>query len=478
MEEKKNTTKRKTSSVKSRKKIEKTTLSNEELLEQILNKKKKKVSQPKVEKVEIKDKNQQSVADRIKEINEKLKDKTLSSDEIYELISEKKKLSKKGKTTPKVEVVEEKPKVVEKQKEVIPEKPKVPEKELELTQGVILDKEKQPKEEKKKSVVPWLIIVSLILGIIIGSLVFLKLDKKAIFKPKEDTPQEEIKDDKFDEQLKEFQTCLNREFSVEDKTQELLDAEKELTKYLGKYRTSVGYKDVKTGYTYKYSDNVTYYAASSIKALSVLYLYTEAAEGNIDLDSTMTYTARYKWAASKEMSKIKLNSEVKLRDLAKYAITVSDNTAYQMLVDYIGRAKLREFGKSLGAKKTLSGGDNFGNIDVADGLAYWEAIYEFIKNNGELGQEFRSYLVSAEQNDLAIADKGIEAAHKYGEYNPYYNDLGIVYSSNPYFAVILTREYGKNMENVIKDINSHLYELHLKFYENRNNICRIEVYGE
>ena len=178
------------------------------------------------------------------------------------------------------------------------------------------------------------------------------------------------------------------------------------------------------------------------------------------------------------MNKIKLNSDVKLRDLAKYTITVSDNTAYQMLVGYIGRSKLINFGRSLGAKKTLSGGDNFGNIDVNDGFHYWEAIYDFINNNGELGQEFKSYLISAEQNDLSIADKGIEAAHKYGEYSPYYNDLGIVYSSNPYYAVILTREYGKNMEKTIRDINNHLYELHMKFYENRNNTCRILVYGE
>ena len=72
---------------------------------------------------------------------------------------------------------------------------------------------------------------------------------------------------------------------------------------------------------------------------------------------------------------------ISLRDLVKYAITVSDNSAHQMLVDYIGFTNLKKYGNSLGAKNTLIGGDNFGQIDTNDSIAYLTELYKFINDN-------------------------------------------------------------------------------------------------
>ena len=45
---------------------------------------------------------------------------------------------------------------------------------------------------------------------------------------------------------------------------------------------------------------------------------------------------------------------------------------------------------------------------------------DFINNNGELGLELKSYFVEADQNGLKFEELGIEAAHKYGEYQKFY----------------------------------------------------------
>ena len=103
-------------------------------------------------------------------------------------------------------------------------------------------------------------------------------------------------------------------------------------------------------------------------------------------------------------------------------------------------AKLREFGLSIGAKNTLDTGDIFGNITTEDAVAYMQTLYDFINNNGELGEELKTYFVNAEQNDLALPENNILAAHKYGEYDNTYNDIGIVYDEHPYLLIVLTEE--------------------------------------
>ena len=109
---------------------------------------------------------------------------------------------------------------------------------------------------------------------------------------------------------------------------------------------------------------------------------------------------------------------------------------------------------------------------------YLKTLNEFINNNEELGQELQSYLLNAEQNDLALPDLNIKAAHKYGEYGSVYHDIGLVYAEHPYAIAILTKEgNSKKFEDKVKDINKHVYELHEYFYTNREQTCHNKIYG-
>ncbi len=280
------------------------------------------------------------------------------------------------------------------------------------------------------------------------------------------------------ELLEKYNSCLNREYSEETLSEDVKNKMNELTSYLSEtYEVSVKYEDLSSGFVYTYNSDKVYYAASTIKSLDALYIYTKAAQGEISLDETMEYTAKYKWSSSKEMSKLAYGTKVTLRDLVKYAVVVSDNSAHQMLVSYIGRNNLKEFGQSLGAKNTLVGADNFGSIDVNDAIIYMKAVNDFINNNETLGEELKSYFVQAEQNDLELPDYGIEAAHKYGQYSYYYHDIGIVYDDSPYVVAILTLEGGSNFEEKVKDINKHIYEMHKFYNDKKKELCDVEVYG-
>ena len=198
----------------------------------------------------------------------------------------------------------------------------------------------------------------------------------------------------------DYNNCLEQKYSEEEKSEKIIKLENELNDYLKNYSLSVKFVDINSNYTFSYNESKVYYAASTIKMLDAIYIYENALEGNIDLDTTKKYTKNFKVLYSAGLEKHKIGDMISLRDLVKYAITVSDNSAHQMLVDYIGFTNLKKYGNSLGAKNTLIGGDNFGQIDTNDSIAYLTELYKFINDNSALSKELKSYFIESDENFL------------------------------------------------------------------------------
>ena len=286
---------------------------------------------------------------------------------------------------------------------------------------------------------------------------------------------DEIKEDNL---LDEYNNCLSDTYNTYDDTPYLAAMEEKLTAYLENYNVSVAFKDINTGYSYSYNSDKNYYAASTIKMLDAIYIYLNAYNGNLNLDTEVTYLAKHKMGSSLKMKDYKIGDKVSLRKLVEYAITVSDNTAHNMLVDYIGKSTLKEFGNSLGATTTLVGTDDFGAINNRDSMIYLETLNDLINNTGELGEELKSYFVNSDQNYLNFPNEGISAVQKYGEYNSYYHANGIVYAENPYLVSILTLHGYDDFEKVIRNINTEIYNLQKEFYKNSQNVCYAKVYNQ
>ncbi len=284
----------------------------------------------------------------------------------------------------------------------------------------------------------------------------------------------EITSDNHKEELeKEYQACLSEPFNENELTEELNNTINSLDKYiLNNYRMSVKYEDLKTGFTYYYKPDESFYAASTIKLLDGLYLYQKASLNEINLDETITYNASNQMGASKGMKNHRVGEEIPIRTLVKYAIIYSDNTAHDMLIKYIGFNNLKNFGNSLGATTTLVGGDNFGNISATDAIIYLKNTYQFIEENDALGLELKSYLLEAEENALKYDGLNLPVAHKYGEYESYFHDIGIVYDENPYVIAILTTHGNDNYFSVVNDISKKIKDLHDQFKQYRQAKCQ------
>ena len=336
------------------------------------------------------------------------------------------------------------------------------------------------RRKKKKHLRPWvkfLLIIIIIFIMFCPSMIIKKeidnLSPKTekiinIFNNKEKEEEQKRQQEEKERQEK-YQACLDEEYNDNDDTEVLVKKVKEVSSYLNQYKTSVKYQDVKTKFEYNYNSKGVYYAASTIKMLDAIYIYEKSVDGTINLDEEMEYTSKFKWGASTIIGKMKYGTKIKLRDLVKYAIIYSDNSAHVMLLNYIGKANLREFGKSLGAKYTLDS-DYFGQINVDDAIIYLNELNNYISTGTNDALELKSYFIDSEQNYLNFKEEGIEAAQKYGEYDPYYHENGIVYAKNPYLVSILTSE--GNKESIIRGINSKIYDLHKTFYSERENRCK------
>lgn len=279
------------------------------------------------------------------------------------------------------------------------------------------------------------------------------------------------------EKVKEekFSACMNEKYSDDSVTTELSEKISSLNSYLKKYNASVYYEDTISGFSYIFNDKVDYYAASTIKMLDAVYIYKKAIAGELSLDETVIYERKHIISSSKGVKQHAIGSAITLRNLVKYAILYSDNSAHAMLVQYIGFNNLKNFGKSLGATKTLYGGDNFGITNVYDSMIYVKELDKLIKSNTELGNELKSYFIQSEVNYLKFDN--IEAATKYGHYSNYSHNQGIVYDKYPYYIVVLTRATENNFKFTVTDINSKIYEVHQLYYSIKENKCKIEVYG-
>lgn len=246
---------------------------------------------------------------------------------------------------------------------------------------------------------------------------------------------------------------------VLDKLQYLTN---DLYKYMAQYNISLKYGEFNYDYELSYRDKEVYYGASLIKLVDAIYLI----ENDIDLNTTKKYERRFTMGYSSKVSKYKYGDMISLKDLIDYAIRVSDNSAHLMLIDYIGFENLSNYGKNLGAEVILTGGDLFGNQTAEDMSLYLRKAYELI-NTRENGPLIKDAMLNTEENYLNFDD--VVIGHKYGSYNSFYHDVGIYFSDEPYYIVVLST-LDRNRK-VITEVSKKVYNIHNSLLSLKTDYC-------
>jgi beta-lactamase class A len=237
----------------------------------------------------------------------------------------------------------------------------------------------------------------------------------------------------------------------------------DLHKYIKKSGGSITlqYKDLITGDGFQISGKKSRRAASTIKLPLILYIMEQASKGKINLNQKLTYKKYQYYGGSGVIQYQKVGTKYTIRDLIKKAMIHSDNIAFIMLRDRVGRAHFNSYMKSLGAQYTYPHGQNMTSAN--DLIIYAKKLYQFSETN-PLGKEVVSYLEKTDFNTtIPRGIKGAKVAHKVGmiPMNKIYNDVGIIYDKNPFALAIMTNNISyQKSQKVIADIASIVYKHH------------------
>ena len=188
-----------------------------------------------------------------------------------------------------------------------------------------------------------------------------------------------------------------------------------------------------------------------------MYYYDQIAEGNYTLDSTLLYTSDcYEAGGGTTAYTYSADSYVPLGFLLEQSIVNSDNTAVNILINNIGSSTLARQAISQYATFDLSPDFTQDNITCAKfALDVITHLYE----NQDRYQELIGYM---KQSSMGIYFKkyinDYEVAHKYGSYEGYVHDYGIVYGNDTYMIGVFTKNV-PNADEFIAQVSLDILNL-------------------
>ena len=206
----------------------------------------------------------------------------------------------------------------------------------------------------------------------------------------------------------------------------------------------VGYSivDLTTGERIGHLERAAFPTASAIKLAIVYELFRQAEERKLNLDETLTLDRRQ--AVGGTFVLVEMGTPtLSIRDYAVLMVTLSDNTATNVLIDRVGMDAIAARMKGLGLAGTklrrhmmdtaaARRGDE--NVSTPDELA------RLLSTMNENMPEAIALLKKPKENRLRKGlPEGVASADKSGELEGVRVDAGIVYAKNrPYVLCVMT----------------------------------------
>ena len=208
------------------------------------------------------------------------------------------------------------------------------------------------------------------------------------------------------------------------------------------------------GLTYARDPDRSYYAASLLKAPYALWLYSRAAQGQLDLNETLPG-----WTRLEEVLLSQEEQAAGLPTPTPQLATVPDRTAREAVALMVGQSNnsaaeqlytrwpataatgFVDFLSSLGldmtgrvANLSLATGMS-GNLSPAEAVRVLTALQTFFDSGTADGEELKQAFLNARSNYLTF---DWPMARKYGNWIDALHDIAIVYAPDPYYVAVFT----------------------------------------
>ena len=226
------------------------------------------------------------------------------------------------------------------------------------------------------------------------------------------------------------------------------------------------YKNLVTDEEICFNENETFLAASVIKLPILAEILKQASLGNADMYETITIKNEDKMPICGALCLFTNEPSVDIRTLCNLMISLSDNTATNVLIKHFGIDQLNSGFRNIGLEKTkvarllfdleskkLGNENLFAPKEI--GLLL-EKIYHKTFVNDKVSTEIEEILL-LQQINHKIPGKlptDISVAHKTGENDGTTHDVGIVYSKEPFVIVFASNDTDvPEFEELIREIS-------------------------
>ncbi len=229
----------------------------------------------------------------------------------------------------------------------------------------------------------------------------------------------------------------------------------EITPFKGK--VFVYAKNLETGKIYSFHGDERVRTASTIKVAVMIEAFARVAEGKAKWTDELVLTKASRYGGSGVLPELSDGLRLTLRDCVNLMMVVSDNTATNMVLDYLSTDAVNERMNALGFKDTRimrrvgSGGESregkeADNKKFGLGRTSPQEMVQILDKlqRGEIIDAASSKemieLMKREQARYAIARNlnGVDLASKYGALDRLRSCVGIVYSKRGKIAMAIT----------------------------------------
>lgn len=253
---------------------------------------------------------------------------------------------------------------------------------------------------------------------------------------------------------------VSNDIKAEIKEQELdqkrTELENKIKSYLGDNINNIGlsYYDLTTGRKININSDNTFIAASTVKVGMNMVLFDMIASGEISPNEALQFTEDNYEEGTGILQDQDLSKPISIMELSEYSIKYSDNIATNMIISRIGYENMRnKIDSKLGHATDHS--DNY--MTPADEATLLNQLYTNLNKN-----PYYTNLIEVMKNtafhdrlDLYLPHEIV--AHKIGNYGSYTNDVGIIYTSNPYVLSVYTKNL-PDAEETIAEISKMVYD--------------------
>lgn len=141
--------------------------------------------------------------------------------------------------------------------------------------------------------------------------------------------------------------------------------------------------DPKTNSTISFNGERNMHPASTIKLGMCLAVCKAIDRGEISFEDKMTYQEKYYCGGSGTIQNRAFGEEFTVRQLLERCIHISDNVAYYMLMDKVGKRNYNEMVLDLGCDNYLAGGSKWGYINAHDLNLIMQEVYANGRDEGK-----------------------------------------------------------------------------------------------